>query len=160
MLVFEACVPPNPYQQREALLQQEARSLVNRKSALQVLIQEFGARLTPDQRSKLKQLEAFQSAETKSNFLSSLSPSQRDELANLAIMSRNLQNAIADFKARAEQLSREERTAKIEADQAQLQTLGLLLQLQQQQAEQQRALTPQTTSCLPNLLGGVDCTTH
>jgi len=75
-------------------------------------------------------------------------------------MSRNLQNAIADFKARAEQLSREERTAKIEADQAQLQTLGLLLQLQQQQAEQQRALTPQTTSCLPNLLGGVDCTTH
>jgi hypothetical protein len=133
---------------------------VSEQKALAERFRIFRTSLTPDQDAKLRLHIAFKGEASKADFLSSPAPSQRDELTSILIEARNLQNANANLKARAQQLAQEEQVEEDRQQQQQIQTLGLLLQLQQLQVEQQRALAPQRTSCTPNIFGAFDCTSN
>lgn len=52
------------------------------------------------------------------------------------------------------ELARQERNARIRA------AGRAMLQMQQDQDAQRRATTPTTTRCMPNGIGGVNCTTN
>jgi hypothetical protein len=162
VLALGACpaTRSNLYQQHQTALEREGAQLAAEQKALVERFRIFRAMLTPDQDAKLKMHLAFKGEASKADFLSSLAPSQRDEFSSILIEGRNLLSAKANLKAKAQQLAQEEQVEEDRRQQQQIQSLGLLLQLQQLQVEQQRALAPQRTSCTPNIFGGFDCTSN
>jgi len=91
-LVFGACVvpPSSLHQQHQAALEREAARLASEQKAFTERFQIFRASLTPDQNAKLTLYLAFKGEASKADFLSSLSPVERDELSSILIEGRNL----------------------------------------------------------------------
>src|SRR5262249_11369234 len=99
------------------VLRQEAGSVASQKYAPTQRFKGFQAGLSTGGAGRSSSPH-FKSVESSDEFLSSLTPSQRDEFADIVIAGRNLQSAMTNLKANAEQLVQEKQNVKLETPSA------------------------------------------